>query len=69
MTSDADASIIGRFQAALDVLRALDLDVVQLRSCAEATVLQLNAMHAEASRVLGAAGAAVAGDLAYGSRP
>jgi hypothetical protein len=69
MTSQPAATIIERYQTALDALRALDLDVVQLRGCDESTVLQLNAMHAQASRVLGAAGAVIAGDLAHRCRP
>jgi hypothetical protein len=68
MTSDAPATAIERYETAIDALRALDLDVVELRACDESTVLLLNSMQAEAGRLLGAAGAAIAGDLAYRSR-
>ena len=68
MNFKPDATIIERYQTALDALRALDLDVVQLRECDESTVLQANSMQAEAGRLLGAAGAVIAGDLAYRSR-
>src|ERR1700733_11521043 len=62
------AAIIERYQTALDALRALDLEVAELRACDESTVLQVNSMQAEAGRLLGAAGAVIAGDLAYRSR-
>jgi hypothetical protein len=68
MTSEAATTIIERYQTALDALRALNLDVVQLRECEESTVLLANSMQAEAGRLLGAAGAVIAGDLAYRSR-
>ena len=69
MNSQPDATIIERYQAALDALCALELEVVELRACRESTVLRLNSMQAEAGRLLGAAGAVIAGDLAYRSRP
>jgi hypothetical protein len=68
MNSQPDATIIERYQTALDALRALDLEVVELRACEESTVLRMNSMQAEAGRLLGAAGAVIAGDLAYRSR-
>jgi hypothetical protein len=68
MTSKAPAAIIERYQTALDALRALDLDVAELRACDESTVLRVNSMQAEAGRILGTAGAVIAGDLAYRSR-
>jgi Domain of unknown function (DUF222) len=68
MNSRPGPTIIERYQTALDVLRALDLDVVELRACEESTVLLVNSMQAEAGRLLGTAGALIAGDLAYRSR-
>jgi hypothetical protein len=68
MTFQPGATIIERYQAAVDALRALDLDVVELRKCDESTVLAANSMQAEAGRLLGAAGAVIAGDLAHRSR-
>ncbi|HEY1530926.1 MAG TPA: hypothetical protein VGF80_08930 [Galbitalea sp.] len=69
MNSQPVPSIIERYQTVLDALRALELDVVELRACEESTALRVNAMQAEAGRLLGAAGAVIAGDLAYRSRP
>jgi hypothetical protein len=68
MNSKHGATIIERYRTALDALRALDLEVLELRACEESTVLRLNSMQAEAGRLLGAAGAVIAGDLAYRSR-
>jgi hypothetical protein len=61
--------IIERYQTVLDALGALELDVLQLRRVDENDALKLSAMHAEASRLLGSAGAVLAGDLAHRSRP
>jgi len=63
------AAVIERYHTAIAALRELPNDVMQLRDMDEAAVLQINSLHAEAGRLLGAAGAVIAGDLAYRSRP
>jgi hypothetical protein len=69
MNSKPGAMIVERYQTALESLGALKLDVIQLRALDEAEVLRVNSMHAEAGRLLGSAGAVIAGDLAHRSRP
>jgi Domain of unknown function (DUF222) len=66
---DLSGSVIERYQAALDALDTLPYDVSELRGLDETVILRINQMHASAARKLGAAGAVIAGDLAYRSRP
>jgi hypothetical protein len=55
------------YEAAIAALAALP--VIQLRTLDESTLLRVNSMHSQASRILGSAGAAIAGEIAYRSRP
>ena len=61
--------VIERYEAALAAVAALDLDVLEMRTLDEETVLRANELHAQVERQLGAAGAVLAGDLAHRSRP
>ncbi|HEX4059260.1 MAG TPA: DUF222 domain-containing protein [Galbitalea sp.] len=63
------AMVIERYETAIAVLAELPNDVAELRNLDERVVLKINGLHARAARVLGAAGAAIAGDLARRSRP
>jgi hypothetical protein len=54
---------------AVTVLAKLPADVMGLRVLDEATLLKLNDLQAQASRYFGAAGAAIAGEVAHRSRP
>src|ERR1700742_2171971 len=61
--------LLERYRTALGVLGDLPTDVTLLRQISEAELLELNDLHTRAGRMLGAAGAAIAGELAYRSRP
>jgi hypothetical protein len=67
--SSLNGSVIERYQAVLDALDALPYEISELRGLDEATVLRVNDLHSKASRLLGAAGAVIAGELAFRSRP
>lgn len=67
--SSPDAIALERYSAALKVLAALPTDVAVLRALGEPTLLRASELHAAAGRLLGAAGAAIAGELAHRSRP
>ena len=67
--SSTGEQVIERYRAAIVGVSALPFDVLELRDLPEAEVLEINSLHAEASRLLGAAGAVFAGDLAHRSRP
>jgi hypothetical protein len=54
---------------AVAVLAKLPADVMGLRALDESTLLKLNDLQAQASRYFGAAGAAIAGEVAHRSRP
>jgi hypothetical protein len=61
--------VVARFDAAIASLGALPRDVSVLRALDEVILLQLNTLHAEAARLLGAAGATIAGEILHRSRP
>jgi len=67
--SSAGAVIIGRYRTALDTAATLPRDVHDLRGLDEAEVLEINRLHTDLARRVGSAGAVIAGDLAYRSRP
>jgi hypothetical protein len=67
--SSASTPTLEQYRAALDVLRALPTDIGILHGWDDATLLAANDLHAEAGRAHGAAGAAIAGELAFRSRP
>lgn len=72
MENLADAlkdEVVARFDAAVASLGALPRDITELRALDEATLLRLNALHAEAARLLGASGATIAGEISHRSRP
>jgi hypothetical protein len=68
MTSAA-ATAEERYTRALDVLADLPTDVSELRGLSEESLLRINELHASGSRIFGAAGAAIAGEVAHRSRP
>ena len=61
--------VVARFDAAIASLDALPRDVAKLRALDEVVLLRLNTLHAEAARLLGAAGATIAGEISHRSRP
>ena len=67
--SSAGAVIIGRYRTALDTVAVLPSDVRDLRGLDESEVLEINKLHTDLARRVGSAGAVIAGDLAYRSRP
>jgi hypothetical protein len=67
MTS-ATATAEQRYDAALAALAELPTEVSELRALGEVSLLRINELHATASRVLGAGGALIAGEVAYRSR-
>jgi hypothetical protein len=71
MSSAATDTIdpLAAWSDAVDALAKLPADVTGLRALDESTLLKLNELQAQASRYLGAAGAAIAGEVAYRSRP
>jgi hypothetical protein len=68
MTSTS-APMTEQFRTALQGMRALPTDVALLRGLTDAQLLELNGLHAEGSRIYGAVGVALAGELAHRSRP
>ena len=71
MTSTATTAVTAeeRYLNALDALASLPTDVSELRGLSEESLMRINEFHARGSRVLGAAGAAIAGEVAHRSRP
>ena len=71
MTSAATNAIdpLVAWSDAVAVLAKLPADVMGLRGLDESTLLKLNDLQAQASRYFGAAGAAIAGEVAHRSRP
>jgi Domain of unknown function (DUF222) len=63
------ASVLQPHEEALAMLRRLPTDVTGLRAWNEQTLLEANKLIAEAGRLVGAASAAIAGELVYRSRP
>jgi hypothetical protein len=61
--------LLERYRTAVGVLGELPTDVTVLRDIPETELLELNQLHTHAGRLIGAAGAAIAGELAYRSRP
>jgi hypothetical protein len=68
MASSA-ATVEERYARALDALADLPTNVFELRGVSEESLLRINELHTRGSRVLGAAGAAIAGEVAHRSRP
>jgi hypothetical protein len=62
------AATLEQFTAALDAVADLPADVTALHVWDETTLLRANELHTKAARLLGAVGAAIAGELAYRSR-
>jgi hypothetical protein len=60
---------LAAWSAVVAALSALPSHVVQLRALDEATFLVVNELQSQASRILGASGALVAGEVAHRSRP
>jgi hypothetical protein len=60
---------LSAWSAAVDALSQLPSDVMVLRGLNEARFLELNDLQAQASRILAAAGALIAGEVAHRSRP
>jgi hypothetical protein len=60
---------VERYDAAIAALAELPTGVADVRELSESVLLRINDLHAKASRVLGAAGALIAGEVAYRSRP
>jgi hypothetical protein len=58
-----------QYRAALDVLAGLPKDIMVLRPLSDSELLEATRIHTDASRLLGSAGAALAGELAHRSRP
>ena len=58
-----------QYRAALDVLAGLPKDILLLRPLSDSELLEATRIHTDASRLLGSAGAALAGELAHRSRP
>jgi hypothetical protein len=67
--SSTGSAILEQLSAARDGLRALPTDVSALREWDDATLLAAIDLHTEAARSLGAVGAALAGEVAFRSRP
>jgi hypothetical protein len=58
-----------RYEAAIAALASLPSEVSELRELSEVSLLRINELHATASRMLGAAGALIAGEVVHRSRP
>jgi hypothetical protein len=58
-----------RFDAALVALAALPTEVSELRGLSETSLFRITELQAMGSRVLGSAGALIAGEVGYRSRP
>jgi len=71
MTSAAAGTIdpLAAWSGVIDALEKLPMDALALRGLDEAVFLSINDLQAMASRLLGAGGAVVAGEVAYRSRP
>jgi len=67
--SSLNVDLAARYRAAVRVLGDLPTDIGVLHTVDELELLELNKLQAEAGRLLGAAGAAIAGELAHRSRP
>ncbi len=63
------AELVEQYRSTLDGLGVLIVDITALRSLGDAELLELSGLQASASRIIGAAGAAIAGELAFRSRP
>jgi hypothetical protein len=64
-----NAPSLEQYHSALDALRSLATDVAHFDDWSDADLLEATRLHAEGSRVLGAAGAALAGQITFRSRP
>ena len=60
---------LAQYRAALAVLAGLPHDITTLRQLTDTDLLDATRLHTDASRLLGTAGAALAGELAHRSRP
>lgn len=63
------AELVEQYRSTVDDLGALIVDIAELRALGDAELLELSGLQAFASRIVGAAGAAIAGELAFRSRP
>jgi hypothetical protein len=68
MTSMSE-SVEERFNTALVALAALPTDVFELRQLSEESLLRVTELQATAARVIGSAGALIAGEIGHRSRP
>ena len=67
--SPTSATVEERFDAALLALAALPTEVSELRGLSESSLLRITEVQAIGARVLGSAGALIAGEVAHRSRP
>jgi hypothetical protein len=62
-----DTELLQRYRAATSVLASLPADVASYRAADEATILEVTRLFADAQRLLGTAGALIAGEVAHRS--
>jgi hypothetical protein len=67
--SSISTPVLERFRAALGVLADAAPTLSEVRDLTDAQLLELNDLHTRGGRTLGSAGAVIAGELAYRSRP